>query len=189
MNDPVAVADVAHEMGHIFGLVHEQQRPDRKVPFLLHTKANALIDSGDNYIHFDCTKLYGYEDIKKRVNEAAHLGAPTIEQVCAGEDGAAEYYGWAGPDAYKLDFGEQYDARHPVTFGPSYDRHSIMGYGSTAYSGKGEDAGVTELPLVWWKNGKPVDDSKPNAENAELISTNLDVSDGDAEGIKAIYPW
>jgi hypothetical protein len=69
-----------------------------------------------------------------------------------------------------------------------YDHLSIMQYDSAAYA-KNPHGGVADMPMVRWKNGRPKDGSKPNADNADLISEPVAISDGDQEAIKLLYPW
>jgi hypothetical protein len=56
--------DIAHDMCHVLGLVLEHQAADR-----------------DDFVHFDCTKLKGYDEV---------IDYPSMDEICAsnslGED-------------------------------------------------------------------------------------------------------
>ncbi|KAF2746964.1 hypothetical protein M011DRAFT_72460 [Sporormia fimetaria CBS 119925] len=60
-----ALPVVAHEIGHLFGLTHEHQRPDR-----------------DHYVKFMCHNLVGYEAVKREVENNPKRNGDTIEKIC-----------------------------------------------------------------------------------------------------------
>lgn len=83
--------DIAHEMGHVLGLVHEHQHSDR-----------------DDYVHFDCTKILGYEQFKETYDANPHMYPPE-EEICASNWMAEEMFDWPGPAEFSTDMGSHYD--------------------------------------------------------------------------------
>ncbi|KAH7072074.1 hypothetical protein BKA63DRAFT_568004 [Paraphoma chrysanthemicola] len=61
---------MAHELGHVFGLLHEHSRPDR-----------------DNYVQFNCINLAGFEEALKR----AYADGYNKQDLCTREDVADRY--------------------------------------------------------------------------------------------------
>jgi hypothetical protein len=75
--DNEQIASVAHEMGHVLGMVHEHQREDR-----------------DDHVNFDCTKVAGYDDVKKTYDKNPSKYAESMEEICASNWLADKYFGW-----------------------------------------------------------------------------------------------
>ncbi|KAG9186329.1 hypothetical protein G6011_02885 [Alternaria panax] len=160
-------AEVAHELGHVLGLVHEHQRKDR-----------------DNFINFDCSKLLGYDEAKAEIESHSEWGI-SIDEVCKSNNlGFTHGLDFMAPTQYTLDMG----SGRVQSSGSSYDHDSIMQYSSVALAKNGQTKAVKDLPIVRWKNGRPqdglVDDS-----NAQFIYINTEPSDGDKEGVQRLYPW
>jgi len=163
---------VAHEMGHILGMVHEHQRLDRNW-----------------WIHWDCTKVYGYAAANARYAREAQEDWPSMEAICNSNWMGSRYLHWPAPAEYTQDMGKTGDKTNIPSNPVKYDKESIMGYGSSTWSDK-EDPGVTEAPIVYWKvPGSHRLKEKPNENNAVLIPNIYAVSDGDVEFVKSFYPW
>jgi hypothetical protein len=84
-NENFAITDYAHEFGHVLGLVHEHQHPDR-----------------DDYLSVDCTKFEGYQDAKARVDKEPSK-FPSMEQLCASGSLAIEKLRWIVPAQFSID--------------------------------------------------------------------------------------
>ncbi|KAH7094348.1 hypothetical protein FB567DRAFT_585730 [Paraphoma chrysanthemicola] len=188
-DETLAIHSVAHELGHVFGLVHEHQRSDR-----------------DQYVHFRCEHLAGYQEASRIVSQ--HPGL-TMEILCASimlsnqepwrslsfmpYDWSIEPYFDRWPkDANGLLDGHLH--RWTVLHSRPYDLDSIMHYHSAEGSNlvHGE-ATVQNAPVVKWKGGK--EGFKPPKAvtdlNAEIIRPNTlkESSGGDVEAIRMLYPW
>ncbi|KAI4641211.1 hypothetical protein J4E93_008090 [Alternaria ventricosa] len=154
-----------------------------------------LLDSSqrhrDDHVNFDCSKLYGYETAKKKVETEPAWEGKTIEDVC-GSNWLGYMHGlhFAAPTAYCTDMGLAKDDRTPLAqySDTTYNYDSIMHYYSQAFAANQRGA-VNELPLVRWKNGRPSDGSGPNDENAQIIPTWSVISDGDKSGVQHYYPY
>ncbi|KAF2875201.1 hypothetical protein BDV95DRAFT_603964 [Massariosphaeria phaeospora] len=167
-DSPVRI--MAHEIGHVFGLWHEHQRRDRNM-----------------WLHFDCSKLFGYDDAKKRV-EADTANDYTMDQVCD-DPQLCIHYG-LGCDQWAtrlfVDGGGKYD----LTNGQPLDVESIMMYASTAGMYSTQDmTDIDNMPLVKWKNPGDNVPSRRTHDNVEIIPLPEKVSELDYAGIRHIYPW
>lgn len=85
-------------VGHVFGLWHEHQRPDR-----------------DNYLHFECKNLQGYDETKKGFEEK---GSYTIEEVCTSA-GLGYLYGFNAAEWSTVEYDFRLDDGY-------FDPESIM---------------------------------------------------------------
>ena len=150
-----------------------------------------LTNSGDDYVNFDCSKLYGYETAKKKVETEPEWKGKTFEDVCKSNFlGYLNGLYFAAPTAYCTDMGLAKDDRTSLLqySDTTYNYDSIMHYPSQAFAANQRGA-VNELPLVRWKNGRPSDGSGPNDKNAQYIPTWTVISDGDKRGVQQYYPY
>lgn len=74
------------------------------------------------------------------------------------------------------------------TKGKEYDHRSIMHYESHSFAAN-YFGSVGNVPLAYWKNGAPSDDSKPDKSNAELIPFPTAISDLDKFGVQFLYQY
>ncbi|KAH7094333.1 hypothetical protein FB567DRAFT_599883 [Paraphoma chrysanthemicola] len=172
-NEDWYILDIAHELGHVFGMVHEHQHFDR-----------------DLYVSFDCTKLEGYDKAKEALAEIPDSEEPpTTDQICASNWMGGHYVQWSAPHDFSTDMGTTDDGRqNPQEYSNAFDASSIMIYPSWARAAK-PNGDVTQVPLVKWKGKAPAKGTKPNAGNAELVKDVHGISDLDQEFIKRTYPW
>ncbi|KAH7086474.1 hypothetical protein FB567DRAFT_603521 [Paraphoma chrysanthemicola] len=169
------ITTVAHELGHVFGFWHEQQRWDRNY-----------------YVHFDCTKLKGYAGAKAKVDKE---GKYKMDEICNNYFLATLYGFGIIRDFDTIDHTEWNDGvDYPliITSDLEFDDESIMLYSSAEFIEDGHDStDVMQVPLAFWKNRHVGFDPPEHFTKAdlELIPVNWEVSDGDYEGVKHVYPW
>ena len=132
----------------------------------------------------------------------------SIEQMCTSSViTQAYYFQEKGFCASKFSKEPWWDRLHPfgyqhdyqVTAGREYNYESIMHYGSDTFSSNvwstnPEPMSIHNVPTVRWKQGRPgyQPPEKVTEENAELIPRLSDQkrpSDGDAQGVRRLYPW
>ncbi|KAF1836175.1 hypothetical protein BDW02DRAFT_255621 [Decorospora gaudefroyi] len=160
---------VAHEWGHVLGLSHEHRRDDR-----------------DDWLDYKCENVVGYEEARRRVEDA---GVHGIDEVC---ESAELWYrlGFVGYAFTKNLWGNDEKAEKVTRKGP-FDGNSIMLYHS--YQGVGKDKDYnkyTDVPLVKWRNpGHKTHPKGRTADNCFKYRPLEDVSDGDFDAIKDLYPW
>ncbi|PSN74024.1 hypothetical protein BS50DRAFT_615004 [Corynespora cassiicola Philippines] len=162
------VATIAHEMGHLFGLGHEHQRPDR-----------------DRYVSFNCTKLPDYPSMEAslaRLNDGV-----SMERLCEDSEISRRYEFSVG----------QYVKEDPLSvayrhlWDMDFDFDSIMIYSSEQLRNRNSDPDDwSSYPIMRWSN----ETSEQLLENCprndvRLIERPYNVSKGDIEKVKAIYPW
>jgi hypothetical protein len=149
----------AHGLGHAFGLLHEHQRPDRK-----------------DFVQYNCEMLVGYDDALKRASEKGH-GA---DELCNSARCAAEF-GFAATQ-----FTTNGVLVDPSTSSKQYDVDSIMHYTSENFADPqkyGNHRGdPSYYPLVKKNSDKKLIIDEPHP------FPDFDVTDLDAEGVKAMYP-
>ncbi|KAK5119485.1 hypothetical protein LTR85_007585 [Meristemomyces frigidus] len=135
-----ATATLMHELGHVIGLLHEHQRPDR-----------------DQYLQFNCHNLEGYKEAKEQLMEDVYnifpKGMTYMERVnalCTTYDAAKAYL----PQALDFARDDKMGVYQEQVYSRSYDYDSIMHYPS--YMGSiGAETGT--YPVLMRKdNGGPL---------------------------------
>ncbi|KAF2825155.1 hypothetical protein CC86DRAFT_39547 [Ophiobolus disseminans] len=171
------IAALAHELGHICGLWHEHQRPDR-----------------DHYVRFNCEALKGYDQAKKISDREGHH---TMDEICASGALAA---------TYGFDMVAQYDTIEHIDPASDvqgqiwywkqnypyhdYDDNSIMCYSSNAHYWRKNDE-LLRVSLALWRDRlpdfvPPKEFTKDDLDNVYRVDK---PSPKGVEGIKKLYPW
>ncbi|KAF2654469.1 hypothetical protein K491DRAFT_717073 [Lophiostoma macrostomum CBS 122681] len=156
--------EIAHELGHVLGLDHEHQRPDRNFN-----------------VYFNCEALAGYAEVKRLANDdGIEMG-----DVCENHELWDKYKDRAPlfmPNDFATDM-----FPWEITSG-SYDPYSIMHYYSSTYAQRNNECvhelDKTACPLMKYRTGE----LGPNAP-MDYITPNKKPSLRDIEGIKALYKW
>ncbi|KAF2746965.1 hypothetical protein M011DRAFT_458970 [Sporormia fimetaria CBS 119925] len=169
---PFGKSVIAHEIGHILGLIREHQRADR-----------------DHYVAFQCHNLRGYAEMKIQVEMHPKRPGDTIDLICY-NPAVAKLYNFASADYTigGLMQGTRFEFR---THGSVYDLDSIMHYGSTQFAQHWPEE-VDSMPLVKWQARGPNFDPKgkvPTPKNADPIWEAQKPSRLDVERLKWLYPW
>lgn len=147
------VMQLAHELGHVWGLWHEHQRETR-----------------DNFVHFECSNLDSYSELKERLQTHPIDPSHTIDRVC--KDANLGYlYGFGACDysteLYVDNLNYQWFQHHPGY----YDEASVMHYNSwQGNTNKKDLSKIENLVLVKWKDRhtpgfKPPDRSQQRTQN------------------------
>ncbi|KAF2872078.1 hypothetical protein BDV95DRAFT_618650 [Massariosphaeria phaeospora] len=163
-----ATKTIAHELGHVFGLYHEHQRPDR-----------------DLYVAFQCKNLAGYDNAVKLVAEAG--GVHTMKQVCNDVGLARKYKFWEIADFHTIE-------TPPILLNypeREYDTESIMHYHSFYCVDQSKDMNdIKSMPLAAWLVDIEECDNLPSVkdENTNFIFEADEPSAGDIERIAFLYP-
>jgi len=106
-SDDVLIRDYAHEMGHVLGMKHEQQHPDR-----------------DDFLNVDCTKLLGYTAAKVRRNLKPDP-FPSMEEICESSWMGPKLLNWVVPTQFTRQMGSEGGVSNVPVAG-QFDRKSIM---------------------------------------------------------------
>ncbi|KAH6625712.1 hypothetical protein C7974DRAFT_206176 [Boeremia exigua] len=157
----VTTATIAHELGHVFGMVHEHNRHD-----------------SDDYVHFECKSLPNYSEtialarVENKLNYAdAH------EKLCNDRE-FADRYKFGSSDFVKDPFGRIHD--EPTI---PFDYKSIMLYDSLLASAPACEHDLSVCVLLRY-SGDPPNKQLP----LERLKLNEDPSDGDAKFVQRWYP-
>ena len=92
--------EIQHELGHVLGLRHEHQRPDRDDYILINTQSISVISQQDQYVKyseneytiydykeypfdFDSIMMYLENIINKKTGKHSHLGSIEISEIDA----------------------------------------------------------------------------------------------------------
>lgn len=152
--------DVAHKLGHAFGLLHEHQRPDR-----------------NDHVDYNCKMLIGYDAALIRAIKDGHTPLELCNKAIV-----ANKYGFAASQ-----FTKDGDLIDGATASKDYDIRSIMHYTSRNFADpekfKDHPNDPEYLPLTKKENGGPkeiIPEPEPFPD--------VDVTDLDAQAIKAMYP-
>ncbi|KAH7076235.1 hypothetical protein FB567DRAFT_596850 [Paraphoma chrysanthemicola] len=171
------IAALAHELGHIFGLYHEHQRPDR-----------------DHWVRFNCAALPGYDRAKEMVTRE---GNHDMKEVCS--NGAlAATYSFGAVKSFDtiphLDPGSEHVGKDWWWFqhyaDRDYDDQSIMHYDSDADYWRNDDELLRVRLAKWHKRGADFNPpTKFSKDDLEYCYVNFQPSQKDVDGIKKLYPW
>ncbi|KAK4954643.1 hypothetical protein LTR10_008076 [Elasticomyces elasticus] len=185
-NRVLKVAEAVHELGHVIGLEHEHQRPDR-----------------DEDIDFHCEALIGFDDAEAKVKAAITAvrdGQPTLHPIPECTDPAESracminivcprpgYAGYYLEVAMPFILGNWFDDRMPFeAMGDYVDWVSIMIYSS--YTSATRNGG---FPIGATMEGKSKYEGQPNFEifpGGDPIVGKRQISQGDIDNVVRLYP-
>ncbi|KAF9691533.1 hypothetical protein EKO04_010351 [Ascochyta lentis] len=153
------VEAIAHELGHVFGMVHEQHRNDR-----------------DEHVLYECKNVQGYNTALAKAMVEGLSEAEAHTKLCEDRTFAVKH-DFFGSEFTKNPAGKIHD--EPGGF----DLDSIMLYPSYGFANPSCDADKTKCPLLKLvkANGQVV--------GTERIPENTVPSDGDITWLKTWYPW
>lgn len=169
------VSNVAHEIGHAWGMYHEHQNP-----YFWPTKYAGKGGTTFSAINWICSNLADYEDALEKVAEAIknYPSGPELGEVALGDDrqniclkrDIARRYGFSAKEYLPLTAMDSYEVG--TDDGDKIDWESIMLY-PTGAGGK-TDAGGNRQPVL----------SQPNGA---AITPSLEPSTRDVQGLMALY--
>ncbi|KAK5129348.1 hypothetical protein LTR08_003578 [Meristemomyces frigidus] len=168
-----AVQVMMHELGHVMGLQHEHQRPDRDETLTYVCKNLEAYEQGVKDAEYDVHALYD-DDLALK---------DRITLICLDAQSATVYL----PDALAFIRGDNMqvdrdDERWPdYAAGGPLDVDSIMIYDSNL-AAKNPDAGVSGW-VMYQTNGK-----KPVWMGGSQDASKTSISSGDVERVKQLYP-
>ncbi|KAL6703626.1 hypothetical protein ACN47E_009486 [Coniothyrium glycines] len=169
ISDVEPVASLAHELGHVFGMVHEHQRWDR-----------------DDHVEFRCDNLLGIMDAVDLLQTDAFVDEHTaLDMLCSDYELALKYH---SPSAdYVKGNGLDPHTRPTLDGQSGFDADSIMMYPSMMNSHENEEyANVHDAVLVRTAHdglGRKV----PATDWRILPPTK--VSEKDAAFVRRFYAW
>jgi hypothetical protein len=153
----------AHELGHVFGLVHEHQRHDR-----------------DDHVIYACQNVYGFDEALERCVAAAD--GCTVESLCNDADVALRH-NFAGHAFTKWP--------QALEFPSEYDKDSIMHYDSI--HGANDHLYVQDPanPGLWplYRVNRETMELEFLPIKGGLPYPDFNISPGDAAMIRAMYPF
>ena len=152
----------AHELGHVFGLLHEHQRADR-----------------DFYINYNCRNVIGFDGALAK----ARADGYTEDQLCT-QLGVAQMYGWAGAEFVRF-------APSATDIVSPYDFHSIMHYDCRHGANSAIWGPDPTNPLLFPMYAFNVagDEAHFLPLKGGRHYPHFDISAGDAATIRAMYPF
>ncbi|KAJ4986430.1 hypothetical protein SVAN01_08122 [Stagonosporopsis vannaccii] len=157
----VTVDVITHEFGHVFGMVHEQQRHDR-----------------DDYLLFECKNLEHYDQTIARARVDKKLNYEDAHQKLCHDEAFAREYNFGAQAYIKDPEGKVHDEPGP------FDVDSIMMYASTYFANVPCFSDKKACPLLKYTQiGHTIDRSQ-----LERIKKPTHPSDGDAKFIQRWYP-
>ena len=147
------------QLGHVFGMVHEQVRNDR-----------------DDHVVYNCKSVVGYATALARVVKAETLSEAEAHRLLCEDRVFAEKYEFVGSQFTKNPKGRVHD--EPGGF----DVNSIMMYDSSVFADSACDSDTSKCPLLKLVkvNGEVVGTNR--------ILENTKPSEGDAAWLKMWYP-
>ncbi|KAF2634560.1 hypothetical protein P280DRAFT_381524, partial [Massarina eburnea CBS 473.64] len=168
--EPRRIRSIAHEVGHVFGMLHEHQRSDR-----------------DNYIEVQFFAMKGYDDALARAIADGHSQADAKRRLEQDEDFARHYD--AVTDQFMKPVGGKLGGLSDEYFvdeSQPFDLDSIMLYNSQNSAEYFQSAAINmeDATILKWEK-----DHQGNRIGTSIIKPNMVPSAGDVAWIRRNYPW